>query len=52
MNEELKWKFVVICYVLVTFLMAIRVRDLNKKIGDLEQRQLEINEYILNKIGG
>jgi len=32
--------------------MAIKVKELNKRIDDLEQRQLEVNEYILNKIGG
>ena len=32
------------------YLMAIALYNLQLKVDELEQRQLEINEYILNKI--
>lgn len=62
-KEEKKYRFVIkILLFMNMFLFLIisiliiwtnkKVDDLENKIDDLEQRNLEVHEYILNRIGG
>lgn len=37
---------------ILVLLLTMRVNDLENKIEEIEQRNLEAHEYILNRIGG
>lgn len=37
---------------LLVLLLTLGLKDLNDKVNELEKRQTQVNEYILNRIGG
>lgn len=44
---------VLLCLLSISvLLLTMRAKDLENKIEELEQRNLEAHEYILNRIGG
>lgn len=49
-DSETKIKLYILILLGWICFLIIRVNQLKKKINDLEQRSLEIHEYILNKI--
>lgn len=52
---RLKSNFILFMFTLVfitLILMTIEILQLKKKIIDIEERSLQVHEYILNRIGG
>ena len=44
--------FVAIVFIFWICFLIIKTNNLNKRIEEIEQRNKEVHEYILNRIGG
>lgn len=50
--KELSYSILIFIILMLECLMAFSLWRLKERVEDIEQRQLEVNEYILNRIGG
>ena len=42
----------IICLYFTIIIMIIDIKEIKRKINDIEKRNLEVHEYILNRIEG
>ena len=52
MKDNKKNEIIILVLLVLLFLNLISLHDFKKRIDDLEERQLQVNEYLLNKVGG
>lgn len=49
---NIKTKLQLLIVIIFCIVLAFKVKDLKSKIEDLEKRNTQVHEYILDKIGG